>query len=172
MASKRASFPTVAAVRAALAYDKKSGKLTWKIQRGPVHAGAEAGSVAPKGYMQVGFAGTQWGAHILAFVIAKGRWPKAHIDHIDGDGFNNAWKNLREATPAQNGRNRTRGANANNKSTNVRGVYALPNGKFAAFLHLHVGTFTEIPRAQRAIERARNLYHGSFANRAEARTHG
>lgn len=160
---RRATLPSVEDVRAALAYDKRTGDLTWKVDRGGVKAGAKAGSISPKGYLQVGFAGTQFGAHALAFVIVEGRWPTHHIDHKDGDGTNNRWSNLREATPAQNGRNR-KGANANNKSTGVRGVYRTGSGKFAAFLHLHVGTFKTVAMAARAIERVRAIHHGAFAN--------
>lgn len=160
---RRKSLPSVAEVRAALSYDKASGVLTWKRDRGGVKAGAVAGFPAAKGYVQVGFAGTQWGAHALAFVIVRGRWPKHHLDHIDGDGTNNRWENLREATAAQNGRNR-KGANANNASTGVRGVYRTRAGKFQAFLNLHVGTFKTVVAASRAIERVRAVHHGAFAN--------
>lgn len=170
---RRKNLPSVAEVRAALAYDKAAGVLTWKQDRGGVKAGSRAGSIAPKGYVQIGFAGTQFGAHVLAFVIVRGRWPKpkAHIDHEDGDGMNNIWRNLRESTPSQNGRNRPKGANANNKSTGVRGVYRKGKGQFSAFLHLHVGTFKTIVAASRAIERVRALHHGAFANTG-AHRHG
>lgn len=161
MAPNRAR-PSPAEVREFLSYAKSTGVLRWKKRPSQgTQAGDVAGSYHPKGYFQVGFKGQSWGAHVLAFVIVVGRWPKYEIDHRDGDGTNNRWRNLREATTSQNGRNRTRGANRNS-TTGLRGVYPTAHGKFIARVLLNCGTHKTPEQAQRAIERARRMFHGSF----------
>jgi len=47
-------------------------------------------------------------AHRVAFLYMTGRWPD-EVDHRDGDGTNNRWRNLREVTREVNMQNRRRG---------------------------------------------------------------
>lgn len=44
-------------------------------------------------------------SHRVAWLLITGSWPEKHIDHIDGDGTNNQWSNLREVTASTNSRN-------------------------------------------------------------------
>jgi hypothetical protein len=48
----------------------------------------------------------QFKAHRVAWLLMIGEWPAMGIDHIDGDGTNNRWSNLRLATQSQNLMNR------------------------------------------------------------------
>lgn len=72
-------------------------------------AGARAGAISSaKGYLKIGIDGERYWAHRLAFFWMTGEWPKHHVDHIDGDGGNNAWGNLRDVTRSVNMQNRKR----------------------------------------------------------------
>lgn len=48
------------------------------------------------------------GGHVLAWFFMTGHWPTHEIDHIDRNGFNNAWDNLRIASRRQNQLNTVR----------------------------------------------------------------
>lgn len=74
--------------------------------------------------------GEQILAHRLAWFLVTGKWPKHEIDHVDRNGANNTWLNLREATHAQNGQNR-KGPLA---KSGVKGVDLLSDGRFQARL--------------------------------------
>lgn len=71
-------------------------------------------SSSGKSYFIKNIDGKSYLAHRLAFYLVKGEWPENQIDHIDGNGLNNKWENLRHATHSENQRNRK--LNKNNKS--------------------------------------------------------
>lgn len=58
--------------------------------------------------------------HRLIWLYMTGLFPEEYIDHIDHDGTNNKWINLRPASNQENQRNSTLGIN--NKS-GITGVY-------------------------------------------------
>ena len=81
------------------------------------YAGKEIGS-AGNGYIRLRIRHKTYLAHRLAFLYTLGEIPKG-IDHIDGNGYNNTWSNLREADQSQNTMN-TR-IRSDNK-TGVKGI--------------------------------------------------
>jgi len=86
------------------------------------------------------------------------------IDHIDGDGTNNAWSNFRAASVYQNGHNRR--LNKNNKS-GVKGVHR-EGGRWRAIIKskkqlFDLGRFEQVEDAERAIVPLRQQLHGEFA---------
>lgn len=108
---------TLSNIKAALLYDPETGRFTWLPRtvgkpRGTPWAGKEAGSIwrANKNvsYVVISLFGVKYFAHRLAFFYMTGRWPHPCVDHIDGDGLNNAWLNLREATKSLNSLNTSR----------------------------------------------------------------
>lgn len=59
-------------------------------------------------------------AHRVAWLWMTGEWPDGDIDHIDGDGHNNRWSNLRCVSRSVNALN---GGAYRTNALGVRGVY-------------------------------------------------
>jgi len=97
-------------------YNPLTGIFTWLVSRGAAKAGTRAGSICGrhrlnrKGcrytqrtlYRRIGGKGML--EHKLAFLYMTGEIPKA-IDHINHDGTDNRWCNLRAANHEINGKN-------------------------------------------------------------------
>lgn len=85
-----------------------------------------------------------------------------HVDHFDHDGLNNKDDNLRICTNAENQQNRV-GAQKNS-TTGIRGViWDKRRSKWRAQIKIngkskHVGSFTSILEAERAVKEARSKY--------------
>ena len=90
-------------------YDPESGQIFWRHDRRKARAGAEAGTIY-RGrlgeYRQVCFNYKIYRTHRLAWLLMTGDWPRGEIDHIDGDGLNNRWGNLRDVSRQENSCNR------------------------------------------------------------------
>ena len=95
-------------LREILIYDPLTGIFTNRIKRWVALPGAVSGTVMTIGYIGIGINDRVWLAHRLAFLYMTGEWPKNHVDHIDGNKQNNAWKNLRDVTPIVNLQNQRR----------------------------------------------------------------
>jgi hypothetical protein len=103
-------------LKSVLRYDPMTGLFTWlsdvRTGRGngrvQIPAGTVAGATAnkTKGYLKIGVNGRRYYAHRLAFLWMTGAWPNLHVDHIDGDGSNNRWANLRDVSRSVNLQNR------------------------------------------------------------------
>lgn len=128
-----AETPTQDYLKECFDYDKDSGKFIWKIRPenhfktikafkiwNKTFPGKEAGSFNDSlGYITIGLRGKNWFAHRLAWVWMTGELPEK-IDHINHNGYDNRWSNLRNVTQKENTRNQTK----NEKNTSGHnGVY-------------------------------------------------
>jgi hypothetical protein len=147
-------------VRSSIAYDHATGRMWWIAGRQRwLAAGAKTGS---NRYGRIYLAGRRHRAHHIAWMLYYGRPPAGYIDHIDGNGFNNAITNLRECTCAENQQNR-RGANKNNKS-GIIGASPTPHGTYKACIghggaKLHLGTYQTAEEAHEAYAAAKRRLH-------------
>ena len=111
-------------LKAILLYSKKTGDFTWKERRGSRAAkGSVAGSEhrhRGKKYWRIRLNKKIYYAHRLAWLYVNGEFPELEIDHIDGNGLNNSWSNLREVTRTENNRNKRL---CNNNTSGVTGVH-------------------------------------------------
>jgi hypothetical protein len=105
-------------------------------------------------------------AHRLIWLHVHGFWPSEYIDHIDGDKTNNRVENLREATRAENMRNKMRYAN---NTSGLKGVHWYRAGnKWRATIKAggkqkYLGSFDCKAAAYLAYVVASNEAHGEFA---------
>lgn len=144
-----------------LSYDPATGVFRWRVNRG---GGARAGDVAGTefgGYCWISIKNRKYLAHRLAFLAMTGAWPSQIVDHIDGEGLNNAWSNLREASKSQNAQNQKKARSDN--ETGLLGVSPY-RGRFRARIMVngqchHLGTFDSQLVAQAMYLAAKRMLH-------------
>jgi hypothetical protein len=146
-------------------YDKETGVFT--------RAGSDkpCGTLCKKhGYIVVSVCGKQVRAHRLAWFMVAGKLPESDIDHIDGNRANNAWSNLRIATPSQNIANaRLR----KDTSSGYKGVtYHRATGKWLARIRVNyelipIGYFLTPQAAHFAYWAEATRHFGHFAKPAQ-----
>ena len=73
-----------------------------------------------KRYISIRYDGMELKAHRLAWFFMTGSWPENEIDHINGDGTDNRWINLRDVTRIENGKNLRR---SSSNTSGITGVY-------------------------------------------------
>ena len=174
---------SAAQVRRRLHYDPETGVLTWRARTAidipnkrirkswnTRYAGTEAGSLLPTSNGEGFYRTVMWGgrrklAHRLAWLWMTGEWPEGELDHRDGEGLNNRWLNLREASTVQNRRN------ARVKRTNTHGLKGVRANarKYAASITIagritHLGNFDTPEEAHAAYVEAARKHFGEFAN--------
>lgn len=136
--------PTPERLREVLDYNPETGELVWKkmlSNKGPVGqvAGSPTRDGGPNssGHIQVGVDNHNRAAHYWIWLMMTGEPPPAgtEIDHIDQDGTNNRWSNLRLLTRTGNMENVTF-PNSHNKS-GFRGVdFHAATGKWRACIRV------------------------------------
>ena len=91
-----------------LHYDELTGISTWLENRSKMKVGDTAGSLrkdkSGKHYKQIKIRYKTYALHRIIWFYMTGRWPN-QIDHIDGNGLNNKWNNLRDVNIFVNSQN-------------------------------------------------------------------
>ncbi|MBN3757172.1 HNH endonuclease [Paraburkholderia sp. Tr-20389] len=154
-----------------LSYDPETGIFTWRHDHFSATAGMVAGSRAGKQYIRVRVDGRGYYAHRLAVLYMTGELPprSVDVDHIDLNGRNNRWLNLRCVPHATNLQNqREKGANRKNPSSRLLGVsWKRDKAKWVAVITVngtqkHLGYFDDEQVAHKAyITAKRNLHPGN-----------
>ena len=156
--------------KALFVYDPNSGSLTWRLTTGSFKAGEDAGTISNRkgytSYINVTVFGERYKAHRIAWLIQTGHWPEKYIDHIDGNGLNNKWSNLREATPSQNSANQK--VRSDSKSGH-RGIsYDKLRNMWYAYINVdgrrkHLGRHDTFEDAIAVRQKAEKKYYGEYA---------
>lgn len=96
-------------IRINLNYNPETGLFCW-LRTGPgrligSNAGTDASNGRGKVYRKIRFEKRFFYSHRLAWLIVCGRWPVGDVDHINGNGRDNRWINLRETSRVDNQHN-------------------------------------------------------------------
>ena len=171
--SVKEGFLTAETLRKVLFYDPETGAFT-RLSGGrsrPDLVGTKAGSARQRDgrtYVTISVACVDYQAHRLAWLYMTGVWPSKFIDHINGDGADNRFANLREATPSENARNaKTR----RTSRVGLKGVRISRVGRFEAWIYIRgksvsLGTFKTEQSAHVAYVKAAKEHFGTFARLA------
>lgn len=154
-----------------ISYDPVTGGFTWvgaRSQDGHCnkHLGGKAGTTYPDSYVRVRYKGKCYLAHRLAWALTHGAWPAHQIDHINMDRADNRLINLREATLAENNRNKKVRSDS---TTGFKGVsFNKATRKFVARLTVnkktvHLEYHDTAEAAHESYIRAAEIHHGQFA---------
>lgn len=118
---KRRDSLTLERLKQVVRYEPDTGLFYWVSRpSNRIHVGDRAGLAAPVGYWSIAIDGARYLAHRLAWLYVTGHWPKDEVDHLNGDGTDNRWSNLREAHRVLNAQNMRRAKRDN--STGYLGV--------------------------------------------------
>jgi hypothetical protein len=144
-------------VREVFSYNPLTGNLHWQIKASKnTIIGSVAGCVSGK-YRLIRFDKQLFRAHRIVWAFCTGEQPPMYLDHIDGNGLNNRFWNLRPATIAENNRNIPSSGCTQRKC----------DGKWIAQIacdgrHFYLGTFSTKAEAQAAYIGAGRVLHKEF----------
>jgi len=156
-------------LKSILHYNQQTGAFTWIREfndSGKRFAmnGKRAGNIHTtkdgNTYERITFNGKNWHSHRLAWFYTYGEWPE-QIDHIDGDGLNNAIANLRNVDNKTNGMNQK--LNAKNKTGRIGVSFCGIRKKYVAGIKVNqkrigLGRFETFEEACKARHDAEVLY--------------
>ena len=149
-----------------LSYDPETGVFLWKVSLNSLsRVGAIAGRIC-NGQRQIGLDYELYSAANLAWLYMTGELPENFIDHIDRNGDNNKFTNLREATRTQNAHNRRAFKNG---TSGYKGVTAAgKSGRWRSQITINKvfhspGVFNLKESAALAYDLAAHEHFGEFA---------
>ena len=112
-------------LRSFFAYNPETGVVTNRVTRGPrALAGVPVSRTINNGwghtYYQTCFFRKRILIHRLIWKLQTGGWPAGIVDHVNGNGLDNRWCNLRDVTLSTNAANLTKLPDRN--TSGVQGV--------------------------------------------------
>lgn len=151
-------------------YDPVTGVLIRKS------TGREAGTVKTNGdgnfYRQVGIRGKLFYVHRLIFLMVEGKLPEEQVDHVNGNGLDNSWENLRKVS------NRVNGKNVKLHRTNTSGhagvYWHSRRGKWVSVIFAdgssqYLGLYSDFCEAVK-VRKAAEVKHGFHENHGKIRS--
>ena len=173
-------LPDAEILRERFNYSKETGELRWATGR---NVGKIAGYLwtsyyrkfkhkkVPVKYWYVSLNGKKIYAHRIIWKMVTGEdLGKSGVDHINGDGTDNKWNNLRKADASQNAANREA---TYQSRTGLKGIKRMAN-KFKGYTYradikvegenISLGTYPTLEGAVRARTKAEKQFFGEFAN--------
>ena len=177
---ERIALPDAEILRQKFTYNKATGDLRWATGRnegkiaGYLHAGYHRTYKHRKirhYYRYVKLNGKKVYAHRIIWKMVTGDdLGKLSVDHINGDGRDNRWANLRKADASQNAANREA---TYQSRTGLKGIKRMAN-KFKGYTYradikvegenISLGTYPTLEGAVRARTKAEKQFFGEFAN--------
>jgi hypothetical protein len=143
-----------------LEYDGETGVFTWKVCRSGTEGKGSVAGWLDNGYIRIMVDGKSYRAHRIAFAFEYGYFPK-EIDHKNRNKSDNRIKNLREATPQENSKNKSM---SSRNTSGVTGVgWHKGTGKWHARITvdgklIHLGLYDHIFKAVQARSEANRKY--------------
>lgn len=181
---------TAELIRSLMDYDPDTGLLTWKYRPPEMfpenarssqetlaaawnakNAGKEACACVDDGYKHGGLFYNKLRAHRAAWAIMTGKMPKGQIDHINGNGTDNRWENLRLVSGAENARNQK--LHVTNTSGHAGVSWCRERRKWIAYYwnghnNIRLGQYDDVEEAAKAA-RAKREALGYHENHGVAR---
>lgn len=153
-------------VREVFDYNPTTGDLFWKSRLSKrVHVGDVAGTLDDQGRIKIGIQNKEYLAHRIIWLWVTGNWPAFEVDHENCVRSDNRWKNLREAHPIENHRNKPL---QKNSTAGYKGVcFDKRAKKFVAGIKYegkrhHLGHFNTAEEAHAAYCAAAKKRFGAF----------
>jgi len=162
-------------LRSVLRYDLLTGLFYWKKSLGKAKKGNIAGSTCKykngKKYTRIGIGNKNYRAHRLSFLYVLSALPEDQVDHINGNGLDNRWINLRPVTGHENHRNSR--LSSNNTSGHIGVSWQKYKNKWQVQIRankkpIHLGYFLNIVDAVKARKEAEKKY-GYHENHGQVR---
>jgi hypothetical protein len=167
MIDQKAAAEFIALVGVLFEYNAEEGVIRWKsCEECPTHLrGRIAGEKGSDGYRYIKLNGRRTGAHRIAWILHYKEIPD-QIDHINMVRSDNRVANLRNASIAENNRNRRK---QSNNTSGYKGVtFHKASKKYNAKImadkkRYSLGHFNTAEEASIAYQTAARSLHGQFA---------